>query len=334
MTDALGELIERARELPFVALVRWLEHLLPDAAEVGRSGPFRAEPVRFGCAPELTFADAELAHATLAQGPGPTHARLTLAFGGLVGAGSPLPTAMLDELASDDDDTAAERAFLDLFHHRLAGLLYRGSLKFDLARSQHARRPAPALDWVLGLSGLPPAHAARVSGLPRRVLLRLAPLLVVYPPNAQRLVVALRAVLAETIGEAAVRVHELRGGSVEIEPRFRARLGRDLRLGRSSTLGARAPFPAAALVISLGPLTPAVARRLAPGGDQTWLLEATVALFCPETVDVELQLELTRSLPTRLGAVGTQLGRGAWLGTRSAPRPLRWRLHRSSTVNA
>jgi type VI secretion system protein ImpH len=312
---ALRALAE-AEQLPFVSLVRWLEHGLGGGAPVGRDGPPSLEAIQFTCSPALGFAAAELSAAELRDG----RAHLCLHFGGLVGAASPLPPAMIEELATQDDDTQAERAFLDLFHHRLFGLAYRGMLKFDLARSRFGQ--APALDWMLGLSGLPAEDAERLSGLPRALLWRLTPLLVAYPANAERIAVALRLAFDE-LQELPIQVHELRGGTVAIEARFRARLGHDLRLGQTFTLGARAPAPSSAITVSIGPLAPELAATFAPGGARRDVLEATVALLCPETIDIELELRLSHGATTQLGQV--RLGRSAWLGSRAQPAPLRWR---------
>jgi type VI secretion system protein ImpH len=308
MNGLLAQVLAQAERLPFVSLVHWLELALETS--VGERS-FRDEAVRFTASPALEFDAAELRDIEQIE----HRVRLTLGFGGLVGSSSPLPPSMLDELASSDDDTQAERAFLDVFHHRLFGLTYRGLRKFDFARSQHA------LDWMLALSGLPASDAERVSGLPRELLLRLVPILVVYPANATRIVVALRAVFDE-LARVPLRVHELRGGSVAIEERSRARLGRDLQLGRTSTLGGRAPSPSSAILLSVGPIAPELAARFAPGGSERALFEATIALLCPETIDVELELQLTHGQPSLLGRV--RMGT-AWLGS-ARPAPIRWRI--------
>jgi type VI secretion system protein ImpH len=305
--------LSQAEQLPFAALVRWLEHGLGGDAAVGGDGPFEREPIQFSCSPTLGFAAAELSSAELRD----DRAHLSLHFGGLVGSGSPLPPAMIEDFAALDDDTQAERAFLDLFHHRLFGLAYRGLQKFDLSRS------TPALDWMLGLSGLPAEDAERIARLPRALLWRLTPLLVAYPANAERIVVALQ-IAFEELAELPVQVQELCGGTVAIEARFRARLGEDLRLGRNLTLGSRAPAPSSAITVSIGPLAPELAATFAPGGERRATLEATVALLCPETIDIALEVRLTHGAPSPLGRV--RLGRNAWLGTATQPAPLRWQV--------
>lgn len=310
------EALSRARELPFVSLVSFLAQGLGGAA-VGGDGPVSQERVLFSGAPELGFASAELQAAELAGDV----ARLELNFGGLVGAGSPLPPSMIEELAARDDDTRAERALLDIFHHRLHGLAYRGLCKFDLARSPLGR--APALAWMLGLAGLPSDERAaeRVSGLPLRLLWRLTPLLLVYPANAARLVAALRVVLPE-LAELPVRVNELRGGAAELEPDSRARLGVDMRLGQTASVGGRTPVPGGAITVALGPLAPGLASSLTSAGRRKHLLEATLCLFCPETIDVELELHVAPGASAALGQC--RLGRSAWLGSHGAPEPVRW----------
>ncbi len=314
-SPALEQVVAQAERLPFVVLVSWLERLLGGSAEVGGPGPFQDEPVRFRHEPSLAFHSADVAGARLRRGGASrVHVELTTTFAGLTGAASPLPPLLLEGLARADDDDALERDFLDLFHHRFLGLLYRGLLKFDLPRGFARQGPRRALDWLLLLGGLAPANAERVSGLPRGQLFRLAPLLVSYPANAERLAVALRVVLEDVLGEAEVQVAEMRGGYVDIDPSARARLGVDLRLGLSSALGGRAPAPASEIGVLISPLTPEACASLSPGGERFPVLNAVVLLFTPESVRVVIELTPVGTLGARLGRENARLGRHAWLG--------------------
>jgi type VI secretion system protein ImpH len=320
MTPLIEHLLQGGRELSFVSLVHCIEQGWSGRPAVGGSGPSHEEAVRFRCDPALSFASAETSELTLVRGDR-EHVSITVAFGGLVGASSPLPAAMLEDLAREED-CAALRALLDVFHHRLLGLTYRGLTKYDLARSDW-RGAVPAADWVLAFCGLSAPHAERVTGLPRALLWRLAPLLATYPENAERLAVAIRVALA-VLGPLEVAVHELRGGQVAIDPRLRARLGRGLRLGANTALGARAHAPSSGICVSLGALTQAQATALLPGGTARELFEATVRLFCAETIDVEVELRASDVAGTRLRSEHARLGRNAWLGQPERPAPIRW----------
>lgn len=329
MSDAaLERVLQRAERLPFVVLVGWLERLSHGKPALGGSGPYREEPVRFRHDPALGFHARDISSAERVEGPdGSAHVALQTTFAGLTGAASPLPALLLEGMARDDDDELLQREFLDLFHHRLLSLLYRGLLKFDLPRTMQGDGRAPALTWLLALGGLLPAHAERIAGLPQDVLMRLAPLLVTYPPNAERLAVAVRFAFEDLLEGAVVHVDQMRGGYVDIDPSSRARLGIDLRLGRSTTLGRRAPAPASAIVLQIAPLSPGACGRVAPGGDRYEELSALTLLLCPETVQLNVELTPSHTPPSRLRTESAILGRNAWLGGRGRPLPVRFPIH-------
>jgi type VI secretion system protein ImpH len=333
MSDAILErVIAQAERLPFLVLVGWVEQLADGKVALGGAGPYSEESVHFRHDPALAFHSRDISDAQLVTLPdGRRRAQLQTTFLGLTGASSPLPSMLLEGLARDDDDELLRRDFLDVFHHRLLSLLYRGLLKFDLPRSVQQRSDARALDWLLLLGGLPPAHAERVVGLPRHLLLRFAPLLVTYPANAERLATALRCALEDLLGEADVHIAQMQGGYVEIDEGSRARLGVDLRLRRNSTLGSRAPAPASGIVAQIAPLSPASCARLAPGGDRFELLCAVALLFCPETVQIAVELTPTHTPPSRLGFPSCSLGRSAWLGGRGRPLPVRFGIEPNRT---
>jgi type VI secretion system protein ImpH len=318
--------------LPFVVLVRWLERLFRADATGAAPGPVQrqagsragSEPVRFRHDPGFGFHSADIVEATLVEpADAPCYVELTTSFCGLTGAVSPLPPGLVEHLGRDDnDDNAVQRAFLDLFHHRLLGLFFRGLLKCDLARGSEPDGRGRTLDWVLLMAGLAPLHAERLTGLSRPQLLSLAPLLVTYPHNVERIAVALRFILHDVLGGAELHILQLRGTLAEIEPGSRVRLGIDLRLGQTSTLGQRAPAPSSELVVHIMPLPPEACARLRPGGDRFAELSAVAGLFCPETIRVSVELTPTNTPPARLGARGARLGRDAWLPDRGRPHPI------------
>lgn len=323
----LAEILARAGRLPFVALVTQLAQELGAHAAIGADGPYDSEAVRFRHDPSLGFRSADVSDGRVFEsGSKAAWVELTTSFAGLTGTASPLPPSFIERFCRDDerDEHGAQAALLDLFHHRLLSLFYRGLLKYDVPRSTRRACTGRALDWVLLLAGLAPQHASRVTGLSRAQLLTLAPLLVTYPPNATRLAIALRTLLHDLLGDAEVRVVELRGRFVLLEPSARARLGVDLVLRQTSTLGRRAPAPASDIVVQLDPLAPAVLARLSPGGDRHDELDAVTQLFCPETVQVVIELTPTHTPPARLGTSDNRLGRGAWLRSRTRPATLRF----------
>lgn len=322
-------LLARAEHLSFFELVARLEQARPGSAALGGDGPFSEEALRFRHDPALTFHTGDVRSAVLnAHG----HVELTTTFAGLTGSTSPLPASFLEQAAREDDDGQLERDFLDIFHHRLLSLFYRGRRKFDLTDGASAHAAPQLLSWLLGLAGLPAGQAEAISGLELALLLRLLPLLVSYPANAERIAVAIRAVFADVLGEATVSVRSMTGGHVPIDASARARLGVDFRLGRTSTLGARAPLPASGITVRLHGLRPADCARLSPGGDRHASFSKLVLLFTPESVRVHVELTPSHAPSTRLGRPDARLSLSSWLGGRGTPIPVLMKLEPSSQV--
>lgn len=321
----LDDILAQASELPFVTLVSAIERASGGKVALGGDGPFQDEAIRFRHDPGLVFHTHDIS----AVSHDGRRVELTTTFAGLTGSASPLPPMFIESMGRDDDDGVLQRDFLDLFHHRLLSLFYRGLLKHDLARAVQAGPLPHILRWLLGLAGLPYEHAERTSGLALCNLLRLLPLLLCYPPNAARLALAIRDVLDDVLGLAEVHVVPLTGGYVSIAESARPRLGIDMRLGNTTALGARAPSPASELCVQIRALCPDSCGRLSPGGDRHALLVHTVRLFAPETVCVTLALTPSHAPVTKLGHAASRLGTHSWLGGSESPRPVRFKTETS-----
>lgn len=314
-------ILARAVELPFVTVVSALERAHGGKAALGGDGPLHEEAVRFRHDPALVFHTRDISAVSLTQGG----VELTTTFAGLTGSASPLAPMFVEAMARDDEDGALQRDFLDLFHHRLLSLFYRGLLKHDVARAAHAGPLPRILGWLLELAGFPHEHAERASGVELSTLLRLLPLLVCYPPNAARLGAAIRDVLADVLGPATIQVVPLTGGHVSIADSARTRLGVDMRLGKTTALGGRVRSPASELRVHITGLTPEGCRQLSPGGDHHAQLVHVSRLFAPETACVTLELTPSRAPTTRLGHADATLGTRSWLGCSKSPRPVRFK---------
>jgi predicted component of type VI protein secretion system len=102
-----------------------------------------------------------------------------------------------------------------------------------------------------------------------------------------------------------------------------------MRLGRTSTIGARAPAPGSEITVHLESLRPADCARLGPGGDCHALLANVVLLLVPETVRATIELTPTRASSASLRHPHARLGKNAWLGGRGRPKPVRVKLEPS-----
>ncbi len=328
MTDTmLPKLLARASRIPFVVLVGLVERLVKGKARIGGQGALSAEPVRFRHDPSLTFHATDLAQASLIQPAGTApYVELTTTFAGLTGSASPMPLFFVEHMACADDDTALQRDFLDVFHHRFLGLLYRGLIKLEHPREFLADATDQSSRRLLLLNGLLPDHAFRLAGLESAWLLRLAPLMAHYPANTERLRIALSDVLEDVLAGAEVRVESFTGGFARIAEAERPRLGVDMQLGRNSALGRRVRSPASRIRISMGPVSSEACARLSPDGDRLATLVAITRLLVPDTIDVEVELQPSSAPRFRLGARGgSHLGRNTWLPSRGRPAPVRFR---------
>ena len=325
--STLEQVVGRATGYPFVALVELLEQLLGNSTRVGEDGPISEEAVRFRHDPSLGFHTSDIARARLlSNSSGKPYVELTTTFAGVSGSSSPLPAGMIEEMAQADDEESVQRDLVDGFHHRLLGLLFRGLVRTDLPRSLSSPAGGRMGARLLLLAGLAPDSAERTSGVAQPWLLRLLPLLVSYPANAQRLTLAVRDVFGELLGSKAVRIVQLTGGMVRLDADECPRLGVDVLLGRTSCLGRRIAVPSSGARLVIGPLPPASYAALGPGGERFAELCAVVALFTPPTVDIEVELHPSETKQARLGrAHGTRLGLNAWLGARGVPTPIRFR---------
>lgn len=330
--EAIERVLAHADRMPFFMLVSLIERFAGAPVPIGGRGPFDQEAVRFSHDPSLIFHSRDVRAAVLVEGQRP-HVHVETTFLGLTGAASPLPLFMTEELAAGDEDDALERKFLDLFHHRLLGLLYRGLLKYDHARAFSPQGRDPVSTWITLLAGFAPQHATRTTGLDAGWLLRFAPLLVTYPPNAQRLEAAVRELLVSVAPSASARVISCVGKPVRLDDTERARLGAGMRLGIDSVLGSRVLSPASRVRVVVAGVSAQDCMRLAPGGDLFDALARVTTLFVPEHVDAEFELRADVGIGARLG-VSARLGQTSWLGSCREPAPLRFRISSGRTDNA
>ena len=235
--DAARELVlSRAQTTSFVRFVTLLSRLVPHAAPLGADGPFEAEPLRLRHDPSLAFSSSDVAATrevatTRAWGEEERAPRLevTTTFLGLSGSASPLPLHLVEEVAQEDPEHAPRRDFLDLFHHRILSLLYRGLTRFDVpgafrsdGTDEHARR-------LLALAGIDtfdsPVDAE---------LLRVVPALAGGRGTAHAIEAAIEAFFDERLERGAVKVVPFVGGLERFEDDQRMRLGIRSRLSAST----------------------------------------------------------------------------------------------------
>lgn len=313
------ELFQAPYRFDFFQAVRILHALRPAGAPVADGAEPAAEPVRFRSQVALGFPASDVV-AVDDDGPGPP--AMTVAFLGLAGAQGPMPRAFTEEVMhSARAGNTASRDFLDLFNHRLVGLLYR-------ARARH--RPALELrpadqSWLarylfslmgLGTPGLGRAAEHGLKASPRS-LLGYAALM----STETRSSAGLERILSEHFGVDA-RVVPFTGGWVRLEEEDLTRIGaagQNRTLGQDAVLGRRVWDAQGAFTIRVGPLALGEYVRLLPDGD-AFAAMASLARFYAG-VDLEFTISLVLKSdevpPSRLGTkAGARLGWTSWLRTR------------------
>jgi type VI secretion system protein ImpH len=320
----------------FYQAVRILERASRHAAPVASVSNAAQEAVRFRSSLSSAFPSSDLAAFTPATAPDRMPV-LSVNFVGLAGGFGPLPAPITQALQArrrHGDQAAVD--FLDMFQHRLIGLMMRGRRAYRPSLQIGAPHQTEFARYLLALLGLGTDGLTvttgrrpkpRLDGL-ERSLLHLTGLLNQRPISLH----AIERLLAQHFG-VAVRGIPLQGRWQALEAAdvsVIGRGGRNNRLGQA-VLGRRIWEPAAGITLEFGPLDLARFKSLLPGGDAHQPLRRLLGYGLGGAVAVDARLLLTPpEVPSaRLGRqAGTALGWTSWLGQRrnAQPAPVTLRL--------
>ncbi len=318
-------LFDEPYRFDFFQAVRLLARLEPDRALVGGEGMPRRERVRFRSVPSLTFPPSAINALQRPENPDEPPV-MAIAFLGLYGPSGALPTVytelVMQRLRAGDHTLAA---FLDQFNHRMASFFYRAWEKYRPAiareRGEADDRFADHLFALMGL-GLGPLHGRHA--FPDAALLPASGLLA----QRRRPAVVLEAILTDYFGRS-VAVEPFIGRWLRLEPPDRSTLSSTglghNALGTSLVVGARVWDEQSKFRLRLGPLTLPQFRGFLPGTDAFRQLCELARLYVDAEFDFDVQLVLrAEDVPScRLisnSGAGPQLGRTAWLTSRSLDR--------------
>ncbi len=258
----------------------------------------------------LGYARGELAGIELDTAEARPSATVTAAFFGLAGETSPLPLGYVEEADRDDEHGAITRGLLDLFHHRLLGLMHAAITTLDYPHSFREDGKDAWTQSILALLGV----AEKRSSLPPAVLLRLAPILATGVRSPEMLAAGLRIVLDGMLDEAEVRCAPFTGDWMEIDRPEWSRLGgTNASVGVSSVLGTMVMHRAGGARVHIGPLSGDAYRQFLPGGAAYARVQGMKAAFLKAPVELEMVLEVQDMTypPGRLGE--RRLGDDLWL---------------------
>jgi type VI secretion system protein ImpH len=214
----------------FFGLVSYLQQIRPEAPLVGSTKSPANESIRFKAHATLSFPAAEVASVEpSAERPEGLDVRVNLI--GLYGPSSPLPVSVTERVI-DSEGANALGDFLDLFNHRLAGLLYLVWRHYrHFARYEPGARD-PMSQAFAALFGLPPDPRGAAADPRRVILLPYAGLLSMYSRSALS--------IAQVIGHffaMPVRIEEFVARWIDIPKQARFALGSNLPLGTEGLLG-------------------------------------------------------------------------------------------------
>lgn len=283
----------------FIAAVRLLEQLTSGAPRIGGEGPFSAEAISFRHSPSFASQPNELERIQEVQSPRTVEQALeakhrrfevTTCFLGLSGADSPLPLYLASALVFDDEWSHRQAHFLDIFHNRILALFYRAVAKYDYPRECLSTANDVSSARVLAMAGLDVSGQSKPA-VSQRELLRLAALFTLGGATARSIENGLRELMAPDLGGIPLALSQFTGGWVNYDAAQTNRLGQaNNEAGASFMLGTRIRHPGNRARITVGPMSPEVARNFSPGGDAYQRVRDLVGALCGEPLVFDLEL--------------------------------------------
>lgn len=340
----LHRMLERGYEFDFFQAVWLLERLDGDCPAVGDRGPVARERLRFRPDVELGFPSTDLRRVRQVEDPEREKSFFLVdsTFLGLYGVSTPLPLHYAVDVLREVDRTAVlageerrgpptdepppvavelqsapQRDFLDVIHHRIGSLFYRAWAKYRFERSYVVSQRSVVIDYLLWLIGLSDRGVKLAPGLGPIRLLRYAGVLTQHPKAA----LSLEGMLADFLAPFDVAVRQFDGRWVTLQPADLNSIGqRCSGLGTDLTVGAQVFDLSGAFQISVGQLTWAEFLEFLPDGDCYAQVCALTSLYCsdPLSFRVELRLKANEVPALQLGAgpAGARLGYTTWVRTK------------------
>jgi type VI secretion system protein ImpH len=344
-------LFDQGFNFDFFQAVRLLQRMERGRALVGRSGPPKAEAVRFRARISLSFPPSSIYEIRRPTSRVPVPV-MVQAFMGLTGPSGLLPrhyTELLYRIERDErtPEKHALRDWFDLFNHRMVSLFYRAWEKYrfyiPFERGDYdGAEPDPFTQTLFSLVGLgPPPLRRRLRvvapddideyGKPKeRVLAQVEDLVLLHfgglLGHRPRCAVALEAMLRDYF-RVPVRIEQFQGQWLKLEPPSRTRLGGERgnnEVGVSAVAGRRVWDRQSKFRVRIGPMTYAQFIEFLP--DRTpirerktfFLLAHLVRLYADPGLDFDVQLVLkAEEVPalklTGGGTLGARLGWNTWL---------------------
>jgi type VI secretion system protein ImpH len=309
--DLLPRLAADANRFDFFQAVRLLENAHPQLPRVGSSLRPRDDAVRFGQDPDLIFFPTALRAFETAGDAAP---HLSVNFFGLLGPHGPMPTH-LTEYVRDRSRNAGDPTFarfLDVFHHRMASLFYRGWAVAQPVVSLDRDNGDRFSTYVGSTFGIGEAALRHRDTVPDFAKLHFAGLLSAPTRHAAGLRLILRRFF-----DVPADVIENVGYWLALPPQSLSRLGQrseGAALGVGTLLGARAWDRQHRFRVVLGPMPMADYLRFLPAGASLSRLIDWIRNYVRDPLEWDVNLQLRREEVPRLTLGRRQrLGYTTWL---------------------
>lgn len=311
--DLLRTVMKAPYKYDFFALLRAIECACPDRMRLGQATRPVDEPIRLGQEAALAFAPSTLAYAL--PGADGLPPRIGVHFLGAWGPNGPLPIH-LTEYARDRQRNANDPTlvrFLDVFHHRILALFYRGWANGQPTVSRDRPESDRFVTYVGSLLGIGSPAVQNRDAFADTAKLYYAGRFAGQTRNAE----GLKAIVADFL-RLPTDLEEFCGEWTPLQESERWRVTRTAfagALGVSTILGARAWQRQTKFRLAFGPLKEHEFRSLLPGSPRLRRLQALVRNYVGDSLnwDVRLFLDKRVAQPLRLDGI-TRLGWTSWLG--------------------
>lgn len=307
----LAELSDEPWRFDFFAAARAIQAAHPDRPRLGASEWIGEDPVRFKQEPTMAFQASGVVGFGRREGEGPYE--LSTVFFGVFGPNGALPHHITERAiaAALQKKERTLPDFVDIFHHRLLSLLYRGWERGQIAVSRDRPGEDVYARYLNALFGAAPDEFRDRDALPDDTRRYLAGWFASRPPSAAGI-----AAILETVTGERVELAEFVGEWLPVGPDQHSALGLGaVTLGQDTLIGDRQYSLQSRIRMRLGPMSLARYRALLPTGALFPMVRDAMRSYLGLAWGWELQLVLraTEKPPLRLDA-SCALGWDGWLG--------------------
>ena len=310
LTEQLRDHIWRVNFYRFCQL---LEQEYPLAPPLGSTDKLSNDPVRFRPWPGMGFPASELKVVETDEDYPDLAPTVRTTFLGMYGVDSPLPTALLDDIAQRREGYEATSAFLDIFSHRILTQYYRIWRKYAYPVTFEAGGADDISRCLLGLVGLGIPGTAEQVATPSSRFLALLGTMRMPSRNAE----GIRQLISLLAPETKAFIISPDPAIVPVTHRSGLGKGNRVSLSQRATLGKNGKEACSRNLLMLATDNPDEAEGWLPGGQIHTDLMVLLRVYMGYRSDVRVRLTVpVTSLPEpRLGKTRrVQLGRTGVLG--------------------